>query len=204
MNIHNINHPNSALGVVKIKFPPAGLNFTGNSLECLLTSNNFITIRGEGKNGGKGCYGFLVRAFDGGVSGDSIMVTVWDKLGGDRVIYDNLTMNPLEGGYIDIINTPFAKGNDEMISPEQFKLEQNYPNPFNPATTIKYSIPEESFVTLKIYDILGNELESLVNEKSAPGNYDVTFNASKYGSGIYIYSLRAGNYSETRKMILLK
>lgn len=204
MNIHNVNHPNSAQGVVKIKFPAAGINLTGNSLECLLIDNNTITIRGEGKNTGKGNYGFLVTAFDGGNSGDLIKITIWDKLDGEKIIYDNLVMNPVAGGYITIINSIFSKGDNELLTADKYGLEQNYPNPFNPSTTIRYSIPEESFVTLKIYDILGNEVASLVNEKRGPGEYSATFNASKLVSGVYIYSLRAGYHSETRKMILAK
>ena len=204
MNIHNINHPNSAQGVVKIKFPAAGINLTGNSLEFLLVDDNTITIRGEGKNTGKGKYGFLVTAFDGGNTGDLIKIVIWDKLDGDRIIYDNVVMDALAGGYINILNQPIVKDNNELISPDKYCLEQNYPNPFNPTTTIKYSLPEESFVTLKIYDILGSEVASLVNDKQAPGNYAVTFDASKLVSGVYIYSLRAGNHSETRKMILAK
>ena len=103
MNLHNVKHPNSAKGVVKIKFPEANINLTGNTLECLLIEENIITIRGEGKNKGKGYYGFLVTTIDAGNSGDQIKITIWDKLDGDRVIYDNLTMNELGGGYITII-----------------------------------------------------------------------------------------------------
>ncbi len=204
MKINNNNHPNSARGVVKIKFPAGGINLTGNSLECLVVEDNIITIRGEGKNKGKGLYGLLITASDGGNQADLIKVTIWDKLDGDRIVYDNLAMNPIEGGYINIITPLFAKENDEAAFPEEFKLEQNYPNPFNPSTTIRYNVPEESFVTLKIYDILGNEIANLVNEKRSPGSYSVNFNASQYVSGVYIYSLRAGNYAQTRKMILTK
>ena len=116
MNLHNINHPNSAQGVVKIKFPPANINLIGNRLECLLVEEDVITVRGEGKNIGKGEYGFLVTAVDGGSSGDLIKITIWDKLDGDKVIYDNLAMNELGGGYITIINSPFAKEEDEIAS----------------------------------------------------------------------------------------
>ena len=204
MNIHNINHPNSAQGVVKIKFPAAGINLTGNSLEFLLVDGSTITIRGEGKDTGKGKYGFLVTAFDGGNTGDLIKIVIWDKLNGDQIIYDNLEMSALAGGYINILNQPFVKENNELISPDEYGLEQNYPNPFNPSTTIKYWVPEESFVTLKVYDILGNEVASLVNERRAAGTYNTVFEASKLASGIYIYTLRAGTYNESRKMILTK
>ncbi len=89
-----------------------------------------------------------------------------------------------------------------------FKLYQNYPNPFNPATTIDYSIPNvgasEQNVQLKIYDVLGREVATLVNEKQSYGNYSIKFDAGKLNSGIYFYTLRAGNFIATKKMILMK
>ncbi|MBK7498424.1 MAG: T9SS type A sorting domain-containing protein [Ignavibacteriales bacterium] len=105
--------------------------------------------------------------------------------------------------------------------PTEFKLEQNYPNPFNPVTTIKYTIPtppsssplakgrnEVGFVTLKVYDVLGKEVATLVNEEKPAGNYEVMFNPEssiRYpASGIYFYQLKAGDYLETKKMILMK
>ena len=89
-------------------------------------------------------------------------------------------------------------------SPKKFKLNQNYPNPFNPITTIQYSIPQRSVVSLKVYDILGNEVATLVNEAKNVGIYTVSFNASQLASGIYFYKLQAGSFVETKKMILLK
>ncbi len=97
-------------------------------------------------------------------------------------------------------------------SPEKFELRQNYPNPFNPVTTIEYSIPivkaknfsPQQKVELKIYDVLGREIATLVNKKQLPGNYSVKFDASNLPSGVYIYSLRSGSFVATRKMILLK
>jgi hypothetical protein len=88
--------------------------------------------------------------------------------------------------------------------PNKFSLEQNYPNPFNPATTIKYSIPAESFVNLKVYNCIGQEVAELVNEERPVGNYEVSFDAAKLPSGIYFYSIRAGKFLETKKMMLLK
>ncbi len=89
---------------------------------------------------------------------------------------------------------------------------QNYPNPFNPTTNITFRIAEFGFVSLKIYDILGNEVATLINEEKLPGEYRVSFNASGLSSGIYFYKLRVGNsstgskqvLSETKKMILLR
>lgn len=89
-------------------------------------------------------------------------------------------------------------------SPLVFNLEQNYPNPFNPSTTIRYSLPETSQVTLTIYGPLGQLLTMLVNEELPPGTYVLTFNDLTLPSGIYFYHLRAGNYVATKKMSILK
>ncbi len=83
-------------------------------------------------------------------------------------------------------------------------LYQNYPNPFNPTTTINYQIPELSFVTLNVYDVLGSEVVTLVNEEKPVGSYEVVWNAKELPSGIYFYTLRAGSFVETKKMILMK
>jgi len=88
--------------------------------------------------------------------------------------------------------------------PKEFTIYQNYPNPFNPSTTIKYSIPKPSNVTLKVYDVLGSEIEALVQKIQTQGSYEVEFDGSELTSGIYFYRLRAGDYVETKKMIVLK
>jgi hypothetical protein len=88
--------------------------------------------------------------------------------------------------------------------PEDFNLFQNYPNPFNPATTISYSIKEKGMVTLKVFDILGKEVATLLNEEQTAGSYKIEFNASSIASGIYFYSLKAGNFIATKKMVLLR
>ena len=89
-------------------------------------------------------------------------------------------------------------------TPHTFKLNNNYPNPFNPSTKISYSIPKQSKVTLKIFDIIGNEISTVVNEEKPVGIYEVEFDASKLVSGVYFYKLQAGNFIETKKMILLR
>jgi hypothetical protein len=83
-------------------------------------------------------------------------------------------------------------------------LQQNYPNPFNPGTKIIYSIPKQSFVSLKIYDILGKEVIALINEEQPLGTYEVDFDASNFSAGVYFYKLQAGNFVQTKKMMLLK
>ncbi len=86
----------------------------------------------------------------------------------------------------------------------EFSLEQNYPNPFNPSTTIKYPIPIDGFVTLRVFNTIGEEVRTLVNEFKSAGNYEIHFDAEDLTSGIYIYRLEADNFNLTRKMILLK
>ena len=88
--------------------------------------------------------------------------------------------------------------------PKEFTLYQNYPNPFNPITKIKYDLPNQAHVTLKIYDILGREVTTLVNDSKPAGRYEVEFNGIKFASGIYLYKLQAGNYTSVKKMILVK
>lgn len=88
--------------------------------------------------------------------------------------------------------------------PLEFSLSQNYPNPFNPATTIKFGLPKSAVVTLKVYDALGTELTTIVNQQHEAGYYKYDWNAKGYSSGIYIYRLRAGEFNSEKKMILLK
>ncbi|MBP9581828.1 MAG: T9SS type A sorting domain-containing protein [Ignavibacterium sp.] len=106
----------------------------------------------------------------------------------------------------------------EINPPTQFSLKQNYPNPFNPTTTIRFTIPSVEthlpagrqgrdaslLTTLKVFDVLGDEITTLVNEEKPAGNYDVEFDASKHSSGIYYYQLKSGQFIQTKKMILMK
>ena len=93
---------------------------------------------------------------------------------------------------------------ENIKTPDSFILNQNYPNPFNPTTTISYSLPKSSMVKLQIINVLGEVIETLVNEEKATGNYKVIFNASSLTSGIYFYRLQSGNFATTKKLILLK
>jgi hypothetical protein len=109
-------------------------------------------------------------------------------------------------GVIDLIQTVGPQGNiiTEIKPAREFLLLQNYPNPFNPVTAIEYTIPDNSLVTIKVYDLLGKEVVTLVNKYQEYGSYIVMWNAANYSSGIYIYKLTAGKYSESKKMILNK
>lgn len=130
-----------------------------------------------------------------------------DKLFHSIVIRQNKNAQKSSVLYFDDpqygIVTPVEK-DENTVHPEKYALEQNYPNPFNPSTTISYSIPENSFVTLKVYDLIGREVASLVNDNQIAGNYKVSFNASRLPSGVYIYKLNAGKFSQSKKLSLIK
>ncbi len=100
--------------------------------------------------------------------------------------------------------TPIVTGITKDVFPVTFELNQNYPNPFNPSTIISYQLIKQSYVTLKIFDILGNEVAKLVEGVEQPGYKSVNFNAKDLVSGVYYYRLDAGNYTETKKLVLLK
>ena len=111
---------------------------------------------------------------------------------------------------IDLDMVTGVEKDNENITPNSFVLEQNYPNPFNPSTTIRYKVGSQQFVVLKVYDVLGNEVEKLVSEEKPAGVYEVEFNASVYSSGVYFYKLqvytpgRAGNFIDVKKMLMIK
>lgn len=144
----------------------------------------------------------------------------WEKIGfidgngttTEAHSYNYIDKNPVYGKYtyrlkqIDF-NGSYKYSKELVINltaPIKFSLEQNYPNPFNPATKIKYSVPFFSHISIKVFDVLGNEIKTLVNEEKPAGTYEVKFNGSNLPGGVYIYHLRAGNYSDSKKLILLK
>ena len=134
-------------------------------------------------------------------------------LGNRRVRMKLMAANNFEAEYS--LNASYTDGSESLekalikkkkaIAPiTEYAITQNFPNPFNPATTINYQIPQTGFVTLKIYDILGKEVATLVNEQKTQGRYTVNFDASRLASGVYIYQLRVNDYVSSRKMLLLK
>jgi immune inhibitor A len=130
------------------------------------------------------------------------VVKIRFRFGSDGFVTD-------EGWYIDdvsIENTlSGADTYDEDINkPYEFSLLQNYPNPFNPSTTFEFSIPKSEHVTLKIYDLLGKEVATLISENKTPGSYKYTWNAGKISSGVYLYKIQAGEFVQTRKLVLMK
>lgn len=190
-------------GKVTIRYPQANLTFKSNACEWLLLDNKTATLTGTGKLNNHGNFGFMLVAND---QPDKLRIVIWDKADGDRIVYDNLTPQNIQGTIVMHNRIILTKdGEEELLTvPVEFALEQNYPNPFNPSTTIRYSIPEAANVELKIYDILGNEVLTLVNEEKAPGNYTAVLNASSFSSGVYIYTLCANSFVQSKKMMLLK
>jgi len=139
---------------------------------------------------------------------NKVKIEVW--LHGTKdieIFFDMLNLTDA-GGYPKIVIDDFEDTTvpvrDEPALPVSFKLFQNYPNPFNPQTSIKYEVSSIQYVNITVYDILGREIVILVNEEKFPGSYEVKFNAPHLPSGTYFYRLSVGNYTETKKMLLIK
>ncbi len=155
--------------------------------------------------------------------GDTLWTkTLTDELPGDTEGYD--IVETYDGGYAVAGSVTYYNGQSDMLLlkldkdgeitavdskeknllPKEFSLYQNYPNPFNPSTTISYQLPKNGFVTLKIYDVLGREVSTLVNEYKSAGNYTLNFDASNLSSGVYIYTICSADNVLSKKMILLR
>jgi len=182
--------------------------FSGNG-GCNANSIYFIDANNGWAVGGLsvGCSYYMCKSIDGGVN--------W-------IPQLNVTSETLNSIYFTDLNTGWAVGNNGTILhttnggvtfieeekndeiPTEFLLSQNYPNPFNSSSVIKYSIPTSSQVTLKIFNTLGEEIETLVDEAKAVGTYEVNWDAANLPSGVYFYRIQIGSFTQTRKMILLK
>jgi hypothetical protein len=129
---------------------------------------------------------------------DTVLIAVFlGSLSGFTHIGSKLFIDDLSFSTTTDVNSP-----DQI--PANFNLYQNYPNPFNPSTTIKYSIPNSEFVTLKVFDVLGNEVATLVNGEKPAGKYEVEFEGENISSGVFFYTIKAGSFVETKKMIMLR
>ena len=160
-------------------------------------------------------YGWIIandgvgRTLDGGLTWEQFNMPVGPSFLWDEIQFINANNGWLVGANGNILK--FQSGtsnifNNELTenSPSNFKLYQNYPNPFNPTTKISWQSAVGSWQTLKVYDVLGNEVTTLVDEYKPAGNYEVEFNANKLPSGVYFYQLRAGELIETKKLTLIK
>ena len=150
----------------------------------------------------------IIYRFDGGFSTNPEIISTGH--GGPSGICYNLTDNIICVTNYNFNSISFIQLNPNNVEFEinfedlDYILSQNYPNPFNPSTSINYQITEPGFITLKVFDVLGNGVETLVNEEKPAGKFEVEFDASYLSSGIYFYRLKAGSYSTTKKMLLLK
>ena len=165
----------------------------GNNIFATTTENAFVSTN----------HGTDWLTIDSGLT-DVHALALAPASGGTGCIYmlagtaEGVRRRPLS----EIVSTSSGLVSSQI--PGKFLLEQNYPNPFNPATTIEYTIPQQSHVMLKIFDILGREVAVLVNEKKDAGRYAAQWNAARFASGIYFCRIQAGQYQETKRMVLLK
>ena len=139
---------------------------------------------------------------------DSGLIAYWrfDEAEGDTAydlsVYGN--HGEIRGATFSEFTAPLGMANHKKILPGEYQLLQNYPNPFNPSTTIEFSLPKSEFIELKVFNILGKEVATLVSNKLNSGNHTYTFDGKNLASGIYYYQLVAGDYRDVKKMILLR
>ncbi|HOJ17916.1 MAG: T9SS type A sorting domain-containing protein [Ignavibacteriales bacterium] len=143
----------------------------------------------------------LVFMFANGMSGDTLGLNSFQT--DTTVVFEASHFSQILGGDKALYSILSSEDQESSI-PTQFSLRQNYPNPFNPSTTIEYGLPERTFVELKIFNILGKEVATLVNSTQEAGMHNVTFDASKLTSGVYLYKIKTSKFTEFKKMILLK
>jgi hypothetical protein len=179
---------------------------TSSSLESVhFVNSNIGWIAGYNASTGKG---IILKATDGGVNWESQLNRINPWLNSIYILNDQTGWAVGEGGAI--LKTTnggvtFIQDEDNNFDqPVDYLLKQNYPNPFNPTTILQYAIGSRQFVTLKVYDLLGREIATLVNEEKLAGTYRFKFDGTGLPSGVYFYQFRAGNFVETKKMVLMK
>lgn len=170
------------------------------------TSNKNQIREVEGGSGGKGMNSLTLEFGIGQANIIDSVIINWPS--GLVQRFANVAPKTI---YRIVEGQPISVNNISSVVPDKYVLSQNYPNPFNPVTTIKYMIAENGklktengLVVLKVYDVLGKEIATLVNEKQSPGTYEVSWDASAFPSGVYYYTLKTDNFTETKKMILIK
>jgi hypothetical protein len=202
-------NPTNGLSVCGIStggFNIGNSTFVGGATDDIFTANystngNLINVLYTGGLGEERVFdvyvddnnsGFIVGSFSGSMEiGDTTITTL-------------TALTDLYIAKINMNNISDVEENTNEFLLNKFELLQNYPNPFNHSTTIYYSIPELSFATVKVYDVLGGEVAKLINEELPAGSYEIEFNAAGLPSGIYFYQLQTGSFVETKKMVLMK
>jgi photosystem II stability/assembly factor-like uncharacterized protein len=169
------------------------------------TYSDLNSVFFKDKNNGLivGELGVILRTTDGGLNWKAEQSGINNSLYG-LAIKDSVELTVGNEGTILRNIVDFLPTDTNKTLPSVYNLEQNYPNPFNPNTIIKYSIPKQYHVTIKVYDLLGREITTLVNEEKSPGNYEVKFYGSSVTSGVYFYQIKTSNFVSTKKMVLLK
>jgi uncharacterized protein (TIGR02145 family) len=208
---------------------PTGWHVPADSEFTILSSTlsgdgNAVKAVGQGTPPGAGTNtsGFSAllagTRYNGNFYALATVAYIWSSTAPDSITAYYMRLYYIEGGIYDYAVTKKQGNNVRCLKditvgiddnnkselPKKFLLFQNYPNPFNPSTTIKYQIPSSGFVNLKVYDILGKDVATLVNENKIGGPYEVSFDASKLTNGIYIYQLMVNDFVSSKKMILLK
>lgn len=182
--------------LVRAAAPNTGASVTVKQIKGTSTGDTvtigIISIKATGD--------WQVYATNKAIGGNAVNITSGNKINIIRLEFNTGGLNLNWIGFEDATTSVLK----EISLPLKFNLSQNYPNPFNPTTTINYSIPKYSHVTIKVYDSLGREVCTLINTKKSAGNYSIKFNTSSLASGIYFYSMQAGDFKETKKLILLK
>jgi hypothetical protein len=205
----NIAFTTAIIDTNNIPMAPSNLNITD-------TTSTSITINWEDNSVNES--GFIIaRRLQ-----DEVVFTYIDTVGTDILTYQEVGLTPdnlyyykvcayNNFGLSDFTNTVSAYTqkstniiNQTNLISENFYLHDNYPNPFNPSTNISFGISKNAFVILKIYNSIGKELETLVSQRLLPGSYNVRWNAENYTGGVYFYRLESDNFTETKKMILIK
>ena len=208
-----------------IKSTNGGVSWDSPLLQLQAVTFNSLVINPLNREqifaGGKTLDNFFVlyKSKDGGITWEQIMpfymppskpIKGINSMAGTIIDNEFVLFIGTDGtGAFKYIDKLTLIDNDDIINTKQFHFYQNYPTPFNPIKKIRYSIPnvetrQASSVQLKVFDILGNEVATLVNEQKEPGYYEVNFDASQIASGVYIYGLTAGKFISTKKMMVLK
>jgi len=219
-------------GNTQFHFKVAKFKFSSTDYQWLVIAGPHAKFKGSGTINDSGDYGFMLTATDGQVTGggdvDKFRIKIWEKDENETVIYDNQmgdaddaeATDAIEGGSVVIHSTAMEKGDgivedpqaDEdgnVTLPDKYMLFQNYPNPFNPETEIRFALPEASDVIIRIFNISGQQICTLIDDQYEAGYHSVVWNGKdRYGnlvsSGIYIYQIQAGDFVKVRKMSLLR
>jgi len=207
-------------------FSPTAFSFASITNESLVLTGAGATLKGTGKVNGSDSYGFLLSVFDGHSSktSDKLRMKIWDKNHANAVFYDSQKGEAddaaptavVRGGVITISKsggspTAMDMNVQQLMEdvaaaeiPAAYELYNAYPNPFNPSTTIRFDLPEATKVRLVVYDMLGREVAVLADGERPAGQYNIRFDASRLSSGMYIYRLQTGNFTQTKKLMLMK